>query len=68
MPLVLTIRCRIGRALAAIEHGEEVGMDRRLAAGDLHDVGLALVAHDRVEHPLDLLERAERRRSGPLDA
>ena len=46
--------------LCAIEHLEELRMDRRLAAGNLHDVGMALVAHDGVEHPLDVIERPVR--------
>ena len=37
------------------------GMDGRLAARDLHDVRLALVAHDRVEHLLHRREVAELR-------
>jgi hypothetical protein len=43
-------------------------MDRRLAAGDLHDVRLPSLRHDGVEHALDVIERAEHGRSGPLDA
>ena len=35
-------------------------MDRRLAAADLHDVRLLLVAHHAIEHELDLLHRAMR--------
>ena len=34
-------------------------MERRLAAGDLHHVGLLLVAHDAIEHGFNLVERAE---------
>lgn len=45
-------------ALRGVEDGEEIGVERRLAAGDLHDVGLALVTDDGVEHELDLRERA----------
>jgi hypothetical protein len=31
-------------------------VDRRLAARELHRLGLALGGHERVEHLLDLLE------------
>ena len=41
-----------GAALGGVEDGEEVGVDGRLAAGDLHDVGLDFVADDGVEHAL----------------
>ena len=61
MPLVLTIRCLIGRRLAASRISKKCGVDGGLAAGDLDDVGLAFVADDAVEHELDLLERAVRR-------
>src|SRR6476659_5204677 len=33
-------------------------MDRRLPAANLYDVGLSLIANDRVEHKLDLRHRS----------
>ena len=54
---MFTIRCRIGRGLRPVEDGEEVRMDRGLAAGNLHDVRLTFVAHDGVDQPLDVVER-----------
>ena len=36
-----------------VEHVEEVGMQRRLAAGKLHQVGLALACHQRIDHAFD---------------
>ena len=53
MPLVLIITWRIGRAPHRVEDGEELRMQRRLAARDLHQVGLAFARHQRVEHALD---------------
>ena len=44
----------MGRALARSRMRKKSGW----TAGDLHDVGLPLVAHDGVEHPLDLREGA----------
>ena len=43
-----------------VEDLEELGVDRRLAAGDLHDVRPSLVPHDAVQHERDLLERPMR--------
>ncbi len=40
-----------------IEDGEQIGMQRRLAAGDLHQVGLAFAGDQGIEHPLDGRER-----------
>ena len=37
---------------------EELGMQGRLAAGDLHQVRLSFRGDQRVQHPLDLLQRA----------
>ena len=48
-----------------VEHLEELGMDGGLAAGDLDDVRLDLVAHHGVEHALDLVQGPEGR-PGPL--
>ena len=59
MPLVLTIRCLMGRALAISTTGEEIGVHRGLAAGELDYVGMAFVADDGVEHLFDLREGAE---------
>src|SRR4029453_3236115 len=47
-------RCR----LCPIENGEEVGMKRRLTAGDLPHGGLSLFAPDRVDQALDVIEGA----------
>jgi hypothetical protein len=38
------------------EHLEDLGVDRGLAARELHRLGLALGANERVEHRFDLLE------------
>ena len=46
-----------GPALRGVEDSEEFGVDGRLAAGYLDDVGLDLVRDDRIEHGLDLVER-----------
>jgi environmental stress-induced protein Ves len=43
----------VSTMLMRVEDGEEVRMQRRLAAGDLHDVGFAFVGDDCVEHALD---------------
>ena len=43
-----------------IEDGEELGMQGRLAARQLHQVRLAFARHQRVEHPLDRRERQVR--------
>jgi hypothetical protein len=43
--------------LGGVEDLPELRVDRRLAAGDLDDVGLAFVADYAVHHELDLLER-----------
>ncbi len=40
-----------------VEHGEEVGMQRRLAAGELHQVGLAFARDQRIDHALDHRQR-----------
>ncbi len=37
---------------------EELRMQGRLAAGDLHQIGLALGVHQDVQYPLDLRQRA----------
>ena len=39
------------------QHVEDLGMDRRLAARQLHRFGLALRGDERVQHRLDLRER-----------
>ncbi len=52
----------LDRPLAGqVEHGEELGVDRRLAAGDLHDVRPPLVPHDAIQHERDLLQRPVQR-------
>ena len=38
----------------SIENGEEIGMQRRFAAGNLHHIRLAFIGHHGVEHGLDL--------------
>ena len=57
--------------LRRVEDREEIRMQRRLAAGNLHDVGLAFVGDDRVEHALDRRQiakaRAMRARLGVAD-
>ena len=40
-----------------VEHGEEIRMERRLAARNLHEVRLAFACDQRVEHALDGRER-----------
>jgi hypothetical protein len=40
-----------------LEHVEEFGMQRRLAARELHQVGLALARHQCVDHALDRRQR-----------
>ena len=57
MPLVLSITSGIPRAFAAASMSRICGMDRRLAARQLHRLGLALGGDERVQHRLDLLER-----------
>src|SRR6266851_5033026 len=47
-----------GSRLGQFQHGEEVRMQRRLAPGNLHYVGLAFVADDSVKQLLDVRERA----------
>src|SRR6187549_1905716 len=49
MPLVFTMRWRMGRA-RAVENREEIGMQRRFSSGDLHHVRRALIGDDGVEH------------------
>ncbi len=44
-----------------VEDVEELRVQRRLAAGDLHDVRLALVGDDGIEHALDRRHVAEAR-------
>src|SRR5262245_26111945 len=54
-----------------VEHGEEFGMQRRLAARYLHQVGLALARDQRIDHALDHVQRemlaARRRRIRETD-
>ena len=57
-PLVLTMMWRIGRGAGGGDDLPELGMDGRLAAGELDEVGLALGRDHRVEHRLDLGQRA----------
>ena len=69
MPLVLTIRCRIGRAFArssiAKKSGWIVGSPPEICTTS----GWPSLRDDGVEHALDLVERrGTRGRSGPLDA
>ena len=44
--------------LGLVEDAEEVGVQGRLAARDLDDVGLTLVLHHRIQHLDDVLEGA----------
>src|SRR5215813_6090101 len=46
--------------LGGVEDAEKLGMNRRLAAADLNDIRLALVADNAIEHELNLLEAAMR--------
>jgi hypothetical protein len=54
-----------------VEHGEELGMQGRLAARELHQVGLALAGDQRVHHAFDRRQRqvlaARRRGIGEAD-
>src|SRR5580658_1668953 len=47
-----------------VEDLEELGVNRRLAPRDLHDVGRAFVGDDPVEHAFDLIHRSMRRPLG----
>ena len=58
-PLVLTIRCLMGRARAASRISKK-GVQRGLAARDLHHVGFALAGDDGVEHGDDVFKAAVR--------
>jgi hypothetical protein len=42
-----------GAGAGEVQDAEEVGMQGGFAAGDLHHVGMALIADHGVEHPLD---------------
>src|SRR5690349_25017653 len=44
----------------SVKNFEEIRMERRLAAGDLDEVGLAFAFDQGVEHLLDLRKRRER--------
>jgi hypothetical protein len=44
--------------LREFEDLKKVGMNRRFAAGNLHDVGMSFVANDGIEHFFDERERA----------
>ncbi len=45
--------------LRKIENFEELRMECGLAAGNLHNVRMGLVSHDRVQHAFDLFERTK---------
>ena len=45
------------RGLRTVEDREEIRVDRRLATGDLYDVGLPLIPDDRVDQPLNVVDR-----------
>ncbi|GMO61228.1 hypothetical protein BwSG20_16410 [Bradyrhizobium ottawaense] len=42
-----------------VQDREEIRMQRRFAAGDLHEIGLALACDQRVQHLLDCRERGK---------
>src|SRR5262249_34127510 len=54
--------------LGSAEHGDDLGVDRGLAAGELDDLGVALGAHEVVEDAFHFLERQIVPRAGVGEA
>ena len=68
MPLVLIITMSIGCAQAYSRIAQELGMDRRLAAGELQHLGPALDFDQPVDRAAALVEASGACRPGPLAA